>query len=135
MQGPEEYPAIGIAELDDEHRLLAADLRDLLAAVKEDDPDRCRVLAHTLVDRAAAHFRHEERLMREVHFAFQAQHQRAHELFLEQARRHLEELQAIGLSLSCLRWIAETLEWFRSHVVKEDMALARAIRAVRAGPG
>jgi hypothetical protein len=30
MQGPEEYPTIGPAELDDEHRLLAADLRELL---------------------------------------------------------------------------------------------------------
>jgi hemerythrin len=131
MQGPEEYPTIGIPELDDEHRLLAADLRELLAAAKDDDPGRCRALAHALVDRAAAHFRHEERLMEEVHFAFQERHQHAHELFLEQARAQLGELQATSLSRTCLRWIAETMEWFRSHVVQEDTALAHALRAGR----
>ncbi|HTO99446.1 MAG TPA: hypothetical protein VMK66_20500 [Myxococcales bacterium] len=46
-------------------------------------------------------------------------------------RQHLEELQANGLSRSCLQWVAETLEWFRSHRVKEDIALAGAISAWR----
>jgi hemerythrin-like metal-binding protein len=135
VQGPEEYPVIGIAELDEEHRLLAAALRDLIAAVREDDAGRCGTLAHALLERATAHFQHEERLMGEVHFAFRARHQLAHELFLEQARQHLEEMLADGLSRSSLQWISETLEWFRSHVVKEDIAMARAIRTVRAGPG
>jgi len=129
MEDFEAYPSIGIAVLDDEHRALGNALRLLLEAVKDDDWPRCVVLAEVLIDGAAAHFLHEEQLMESIGFTFFGRHKRTHDAFLQEARHHIEELRAHGLTAACLRWTAETMEWFRAHVLTEDMALGRALAA------
>ena len=134
MEQAAEYPPVGVPEIDRDHLDLSACLRRLLDAVKDDDRVRALALAEALVERARAHFALEEQLMREIAFVFSARHQRTHDRFLEEAERHLEELRAFGLNSRCLRWTAETMEWFRSHVLTEDMALGRAlISSMRVG--
>src|SRR5947208_15116198 len=121
----DDYPAIRIPEIDREHLALADDLHKLLAAVKDDDGTLAAPLAEKLISGARDHFAHEERLMREIGFAGYERHKRTHDEFLEQARLHLADLRAHGLTGCCLRWVASTMSWFRGHVRTEDTALGR----------
>jgi len=132
FSGQDDYPTIGVPEIDREHLALANELRKLLAAVKDDDRELTVVVAGNLIECANEHFAHEERLMRESRFAGSARHKQSHDEFLTKARLHFDELRANGLNADCLRWVATTMDWFRSHVRVEDSALARALTA-RAG--
>lgn len=125
----DDYPTIGVPEIDREHLALANELRKLLAAVKDDDRDLTVVVAGNLIEGAKEHFAHEERLMREIRFTGSARHKQSHDEFLTKARLHFDELRADGLNADCLRWVATTMDWFRSHVRVEDTALARALTA------
>jgi hemerythrin len=129
MQMSEEYPPVGFPPIDEDHHEIAVALRRLVDAVKADDAAQCAALAGALIERTVAHFALEERLMEEIGFPFFARHKLAHDAFLAEAQRRLEELSAKGLTIDCLRWTAETMEWFRSHVLTEDMALGRALVA------
>jgi hemerythrin-like metal-binding protein len=123
----DDYPAVRVPEIDREHLVLAKELRNLVAAVKDDDGPRAANLAASLIEGAGQHFAHEERLMREIGFAGYERHKHTHDEFLTEARLHLADLRAHGLTGCCLRWVASTMAWFRFHVRTEDTALARAI--------
>jgi len=125
----DDYPPIRVPEIDREHLALGNELRKLLAAVKDDDRALAALLAESLISGARDHFAHEERLMREIGFAGYQRHKHAHDEFLEEARLHLDDLRAHGLTGCCLRWVATIMSWFRTHVRTEDTALGRAINA------
>jgi len=127
----EDYPLVGVPEIDRDHEALAADLRRLIAAVKDDDSAAALPLGETLIERARVHFALEERLMREIGFAFAARHKGAHDAFLDQGFSRIEDLRKSGLTAPGLRWIAETMGWFGSHVLTEDNALAKALAGPR----
>ena len=129
MQELEDYPSVGFPPIDEDHREIGAALRRLLDAVKDDEAARCLFLAEALIERTFAHFAFEEQLMEKIGYPFFARHKRTHEAFLTEAQRRVEELRANGLTANCLRWCAETMEWFRAHVRTEDMSLARALVA------
>jgi hemerythrin-like metal-binding protein len=128
----EEYPPIGLAEIDRDHEAIACDLRRLLLAVEDDDRTLAVPLAEALNERARAHFALEEQLMREIGFIFCDRHKCTHDAFLEKAFRHIEDLRAHGLTAPSLRWMAEIMEWFPSHVLTEDLSLGRALAGRRA---
>jgi hemerythrin-like metal-binding protein len=123
----DDYPPVRVPEIDREHLALANELRNLLAAVKDDDGARAADLAASLIEGVRQHFAHEERMMREIGFAGYERHKHTHDEFLAEARLHLDDLRAHGLTGCCLRWISSTMNWFRSHVRSEDTALAWAI--------
>ena len=127
LAAADKYPPIRVPEIDREHLALANELRTLIAAVKDDDRTRSALLAESLISGARDHFAHEERLMREIGFGGYERHKRTHDDFLEEARLHLDDLRANGLTGRCLQWVASTMSWFRSHVRTEDTALGRAI--------
>jgi hemerythrin len=130
----DDYPPVQVPEIDEDHLALATQLRDLLAAVRDDDDARAAALAERLIEGARVHFAHEERLMREIDFAQYARHKRTHDEFLQEALFRLDDLRANGLTGGCLRWTASTMSWFRFHVRTEDMELGRAISvAARTG--
>jgi hemerythrin-like metal-binding protein len=126
------YPQVGFPSIDSDHREIAVALRRLIDAVQDDDQLSAAALAGAMVARTVTHFALEERLMDEIEFTFSPRHRRAHDAFVARAQERLAELNAQGLTLACLQWTTETMEWFRSHVLTEDMALARALIGSRA---
>ena len=129
MQELVDYPPVGFAPIDQDHREIAVALRRLVGAVRNDDTVLSVPLADALIARTGAHFALEERLMEEIGFTFFPRHKRTHDRFLEEAQRVLEELRAQGLTTGCLSWTAETMGWYRAHVLTEDMSLGRALVA------
>ena len=125
------YPDVNLPELDAEHRALGAALRQLIAAIVEDDRDRILDLARKLITRVESHFAHEDRLMRDVRYANTERHAEIHQLFLDDARRQLEIVETRGLSADVLRWAGHLDHWFHRHVMTEDMWLAFAVRKFR----
>ena len=132
MQDGDQYPNVGIAEIDTEHAALAEDLSQLIEAVRDDDVPRCATLARILVEGAREHFAHEERLMAEIDFPFFDRHKATHDRFLADAATCLGDLRSAGLNARCLRWVTSTMDWFRTHVRTEDMALGQALVSTRA---
>jgi hemerythrin len=129
------YPKVGLAELDDEHLALGAALQRMIDAMLEDDRDRTLLLADRLATKVEEHFRHEERLMREIQYAECARHAQVHQEFLAEAKRQLDRAREHGLSADFLRWASELNEWFYRHVMTEDRWLADAIVHARAAEG
>jgi len=123
----DEYPAVGIPRMDEDHAKIAMALRQLIEAVRSDDTTAAKVLARALIERTIEHFFLEKGLMEEISFEFIERHRLAHQDFLTEAQRALEELTERGLTVDCLRWTSETMAWFRNHVRTEDLALARAL--------
>lgn len=128
----ETYPLVGIEELDGDHRTLGAVLERLIAAIKDDDRRLAAAYAEALLVQAAEHCAHEQRLMKEIGYPALARHRRAHDRFLATAREMLAEVRDRGLTAAFLRWVAQSHEWFRSHVISEDLWLAQAIEKARA---
>ena len=125
------YPEVNVPELDVEHRALGATVRQMLEAMRNDDPDRALSLGRELARKAGEHFAHEERLMRDIGYANEARHARTHEGFLGEARLNLDILRKRGLCADVLRWAAGLDEWFHRHVRTEDMWLALALNRTR----
>lgn len=127
------YPAVNLPELDAEHRALGIQLQGMLDAMSLDDVQGTLALAQGLAAKVQEHFAHEEKLMCEIGYPNLARHAQTHEMFLAEARVHLELARVRGLSTDFLRWAGQLDEWFHRHVRTEDMWLALAVNAARAG--
>jgi hemerythrin len=124
------YPPAGLPEIDDEHERIGLEMEQLTQAISLDDVPRAVVMHAAVLERAASHFAHEERLMREIGYAALGRHKSAHQAFLAKAR--LSARRSSGealLSAPFIRWASRAQEWFHSHVVKEDFWLVRAVLA------
>ncbi len=121
------YPLVGVPELDEDHRVLGDVVTRLCAAIKDDDRVASAGCAEELLVRTAEHFAHEQRLMQRIAYPALARHRRAHDRVLGDAREMLAEVRDRGLTAAFLRWVAQAHEWFRSHVVTEDLWLAQAL--------
>jgi len=126
LQWQENF-AIGIAEVDHEHRRLI-DLINSLHAALGDDRARDRVemfLGEILAD-VTAHFALEERVMRERHYAAAAEHKADHERLLDQLR-DMMDAQADGVVLDDARFGADLAEWFAGHFRTHDARFHRSL--------
>jgi hemerythrin-like metal-binding protein len=125
------YAPVRVVEIDDDHRVISEMLQSLLDAVREDNWARAEICATALEQKAIAHFAREEGLMEGIGYPALQRHKQAHDQFLAEARARLDELRRRGLTSACLRWVVEVMDWFRLHVLREDMPLARALIAAR----
>ena len=124
------YPPAGLPEIDDEHERIGLELERLTEAISLDDFPRAVAMHAAVLEKAATHFAHEERLMREIRYAALRRHKRAHEAFLAKARLSARRRPGDALlSALFIRWASRVQEWFRSHVVKEDFWLGQAVLA------
>ncbi len=126
------YPAVDLPEIDEEHQALGDLVRQVLEAMSRDDPDSSLALGRELAASVAAHFAHEEELMRSIGYPNAARHARTHEGFLAEANLQLDLLRKRGLCADVLRWAGQLDEWFHRHVRTEDMWLALAVHRLRA---
>lgn len=115
--------AIGIEEIDQQHKLLLMHLNKGMASITDIDGIFDKLKAY-----AELHFSGEEKLMRKIGYPGFEGHQQQHRLFVERVEQ-LEnaviggEKQAIVLLVSFLR------DWFLEHILAEDKNYANYMRA------
>lgn len=132
MEPWQPYPDVGLTELDLEHRELGLALHEMLRAVIADDRERTRALGLELARKCGAHFTHEEGLMKSVAYPDAARHMKTHDDFIIEATQRLDAVRDGGLSADFLRWAGTLDQWFRRHVMTEDLWLALAVQRARA---
>ena len=117
--------AVGVADVDHEHRLMIAMINDVAAMLDEgrNGPRVGEVLGE-IHARIAAHFALEEKIMRELGYSGYAAHKADHERLLDEIRDIMDEYeddrQGARLTLA-----AQLDEWFGVHFRTEDARLHR----------
>lgn len=120
------YPDTSYAPLDAEHRALGDRLQGLVRAVEAGRTAIVLPAMETFLREARDHFGHEDALMERLRYPQREEHQRAHRLFLEDARRLGADVEAAGVTDEVRRWASGRLvEWFRFHALLHDQSLAR----------
>jgi len=115
--------AIGIEEIDRQHKLLFTYLNEALAHATETAGIFGKLKAY-----AGEHFAGEEKLMRKINYPSLEVHLRQHRLFedqIEQLEKALDnsEKQTIITLVSFLK------DWFLEHILVEDTNYANYMRA------
>jgi hemerythrin-like metal-binding protein len=124
-----EYADTGYAPIDEEHRKVSALLRALVEAVNSGRRAEVETSLRAVIRAVAAHFAHEERLMKETAFASFARHKEAHDAFIADAKRFAKELEESGITGKFRRWaVGRLLECFRFHVMAYDVALGKHLQ-------
>lgn len=110
-----EY-ALGIPEMDGEHRQLVDMMKKLELAAER--PDRTKIVKEVIAEISGyveTHLRHEEELMRDSHYPQYEQHRKTHKDFA----RKVTDLQLFsGLDPMELHRIL--LDWLIEHIMKAD---------------
>jgi hemerythrin-like metal-binding protein len=115
--------AIGIDEVDYEHRELIALINSLHAALGEERAgERVEAFLGEIFADISAHFALEERVMRERRYDALADHKADHERLLDQLR-DMMDAQADGAALDDARFGAQLAEWFAGHFRTHDARL------------
>lgn len=131
--GTTTYADTGFEPIDRDHFVLGAALEEYVKAVTVLDAGELQRGLESLIAGAAAHFAHEERLMKEFAYPLRQRHEEAHALFLDDARHFVDELERHGVTGNFRRWVAGRLfEWFRFHVLAHDLELGRFLLAAGA---
>ena len=120
------YMDTGYGPIDAEHRELTEALRSFVELLQGGDAAKVVPVMAGLVEAVAAHFEHENALMRKRAYPSRARHEEAHILFVADAKRFQAELERNGLTSGFVRWATSRLpEWFRYHVLAHDVALGK----------
>lgn len=114
---------IGIDDVDDEHRELI-ELINGLHDVMQVGADQVQVvdLLGEIYAQIASHFEHEEKIMRETHYADYAIHKEDHETLLDDLKDIMDEVEADG-SFDAVQLSADLNRWFTDHFVEFDAKL------------
>ena len=112
--------AIGIAEVDYEHRELIALINALHAALGEERAgEQVEAFLGEIFADVSAHFALEERVMRERRYDALAEHKADHERLLDQLR-DMMDAQADGAVLDDAQFGGQLAEWFAGHFRTHD---------------
>jgi hemerythrin len=124
--------ALGVEELDAQHRALYAHVDQLLEAMAAGQSAGAASLLGFLHAYSRQHFRAEERLMREGGYADAEKHAALHRAFASALRERAEAFRARGattsLSVDLCAWLTD---WLREHLRGADAQLGRWLRARR----
>jgi hemerythrin len=122
----DEY-AIGVAEIDTQHRELMNRMAQLAEAILGEDGDAARQSLSFLADYVLSHFRTEEALMRRHHYPFADEHVRQHLTFTDnfgKLRGAVESGKYHPLYLT-FRVQLLLVDWMINHTAQTDRHLAR----------
>jgi hemerythrin len=122
--------AVGVPEIDEQHRELFAALDGLFVALQRGRAlEEVRPLLDFLDDYATAHFSTEEGLMAQRGFPRLAAHSAEHRAFLDASRALRADVEASGASIRhALRLSSDLTGWLRRHVTRSDLELAAFLR-------
>jgi diguanylate cyclase (GGDEF)-like protein/hemerythrin-like metal-binding protein len=133
LAGSSIYATTGYDPIDDEHRALSEAIDALLSMLSTARTEEVQVAFESILNATAAHFLHEERLMKAHAYPGQARHHQEHLLFVEEAGRLLADLEQGGVSVPFRRWTMGRLpEWFRLHILEHDLDLGVFLAAAGA---
>jgi hemerythrin-like metal-binding protein len=120
----QDHPDTSLAALDDDHRALHEQFRQVAHFVGKGNLSGTSFALNVLLDSLAEHFTQEQQQMTDTDYPAAERHAAAHQSFLVDVRRHLADLGRDGLSSEFRAWASEKiLEWFRFHSLASDTAL------------
>ena len=120
--------SVYLPEIDAEHRAIYR-LGDELhkAVLAGADPARLQPIAANLLETAEQHFRHEERLMRAIHYTAFAWHKGQHDAVRKRSRALAKRI-AGGDSAAIGELIEFLSEWLRGHMAVADRMMGARLR-------
>lgn len=126
---PEEL-AVGVREVDEQHRAFYATINQLHDSMREHDLHRVLETFDRLDEYASAHFATEERMMIDAGYAGFPEHLVHHADFRRELSRRrarlTEEGPSAGLVVEISGWLTA---WLRDHVRNVDSRMASFLRA------
>jgi hemerythrin-like metal-binding protein len=126
LQWQENF-AIGIAEVDHEHRELIRLINELHAALgAERAGERVEAFLGEIFADISAHFALEERVMRERRYDALTEHKADHERLLDQLR-DMMDAEADGAVLDDAEFGEQLAEWFAGHFRAHDSRFHRSL--------
>lgn len=121
-------PAVGIAEIDADHRNIVARYERLLKSFgRHRDTGAFALGFHALVHRVREHFDREERMMLELGYDGYELHRQVHKKLNSDAQRYLMGLIGRHERDQCLtvaRWFSQ---WLLNHVTTHDRKFGEAV--------
>ncbi len=123
--------AIGVTEIDDQHKELLLRFDRLLKACQAGrGAAELAVLQTSLEEYILTHFSDEEALQRQHSFPGYETHKNQHQYFINQIKKLRAETEAQGISL---HHVVETndllLKWLITHISKVDRELGRFLNS------
>jgi hemerythrin len=126
----QEYLAVGVAEIDHQHKRLFDKFNALLAACEEDRGDEELNRLFWFLDAyVATHFKDEERLMQRLAFPDYNKHREQHMAFTRQIVALKERLKNEGTTPSLISTVSLTMTgWLIEHISGMDRAIGRFVK-------
>lgn len=120
--------SLGIPDMDRTHH----EFLDLCARTRQADAATFAAHLRALRDHTLVHFANEEALMRESAFPATAEHSSEHQRVLGELDRFLARAEAGSQALARAWLVDQVPEWFRSHLLSMDSALAAHLKGTGA---
>ncbi len=125
-----EYLSVGVAEIDDQHKLLFEKFNALLAACDTgSSAEEVNRLFAFLGSYVVTHFSEEERLMQRLGFPDYLKHREMHQDFIRQVDALKERLDSEGPSQRLVSSLTLTINgWLIEHISRIDRAFGRFVK-------
>lgn len=120
--------SIYLPEVDAEHRAIFQQGNELQKALMAGAGlAQLRPMLANLLESTVQHFRHEERLMRAIHYEAFAWHKHQHDTALKRSKKLAKRVEA-GDSAASGELLAYLSEWLHSHVTVSDRMMSARLR-------
>lgn len=125
-----EYLSVGVAEIDDQHKLLFENFSAFLTACEAgQSAEEVNLLFSFLGNYVATHFSDEERLMQRLGFPDYQKHREMHQEFNRQVAALEERLGKEGPTQSLVTSVGLTINgWLIEHISRMDRAIGRFVK-------
>ncbi len=118
--------SVGHPEIDAQHRTMLRLVADVHRCIAAEDAAAARQALAALWDETVAHFATEEALMEESAYPERNPHRTAHQLFLEDLKALIREIDQQGITEEVGAWALQRVpEWITFHVETNDAPLGR----------
>ncbi len=119
--------AVGIEEMDTDHRIMIALYGNIVAAEKAGDADTIARLLRELYIHTEVHFGRENVLMERHAYPLRGPHQAEHRRLLEELACEIEDWRDGDISPLSLATFMHS--WLLNHIVTNDIPMANSVRA------
>jgi hemerythrin len=132
-----EYLSVGVAEIDDQHKLLFDKFNALLAACDTgSSADEVNRLFSFLGTYVVTHFSDEERLMQRLGFPDYPKHREMHQDFIRQVDALRERLESEGPIQRLVTSLTLAINgWLIEHISRMDRAVGRFVKEKKGAEG
>lgn len=120
----DEY-AVGVAEVDREHKLLVHSINELYVAMQDNkSSERIPDLFNMLADYTLNHFATEQVMMEEINYPHLEEHLKEHRVMSSKLTdmKSRYENGTLGVSVELLLFLRD---WLNNHILETDHALAQ----------